>query len=412
MSRAQCPMPMVYAAAAGAAAAYLIARKVRAAEEDAPFDGRLDAVSAVVRPNIRRLEPYRCARDDYESGVLLDANESCHGSVLARTGDALARAANALDLNRYPCPYQRPLKERVAAFRGVRAANVFVGVGSDEAIDLLFRVFCEPRRANVVVCPATYGMYKVCAAAQDVAVRTAPLVPGTFQLDVGAVEAAADRNTRLVFACSPGNPTSASLPIRDVLRLLDSPELARCIVVVDEAYVDFSETASAAPLVLEHPRLVVLHTLSKAFGLAGVRCGTAIGDETLVGYLNRIKAPYSINKLTASLAAQAFSPDALAALDATVAAVKDERRRLAAALAERPFVARVYPSDANFLLVKFKNEAQAKPLYTKMAESGVVVRYRGDQANLAGCLRMTVGTPADTKALLACLDATAADLGL
>jgi len=150
-SRGTCPMPLVAAAAAGAALGWLVARRKRGA----PYDGSLDEVGACVRPNIRALEPYRCARDDYEEGVLLDANESAHGPVLARTGDALARACAPLDLHRYPCPYQRPLKERVAAFRGVRAENVFVGVGSDECIDLLFRVFCEPRAANVVTCPAT-----------------------------------------------------------------------------------------------------------------------------------------------------------------------------------------------------------------------------------------------------------------
>ena len=398
--------------AAAGALALAYARRPRA-----PYDGSLDEVSALVRPNIRRLEPYRCARDDYEEGVLLDANENAFGPVVQTCPGgggrgAVVRAACGLDLHRYPCPYQKPLKDAVGAFRGVNRDNIFVGVGSDEAIDLLFRVFCEPRRANVVTLPATYGMYKVCAAAQDVAVRTAPLTPETFMVDIAAVEAAVDADTRLVFVCSPGNPTCKSIPAKDVRALLESPKLARCIVVLDEAYVDYSDEPSLAPLVHDYPRLVVLHTLSKAFGLAGVRCGTAISSPKLVQYLNNIKAPYSINKMTSVVATAAFSDAALTALRANVADTKAQRSRLAAALGAKPYVAKVFDSDANFLLVRFKDHAKAKPLYTALAEAGVVIRYRGDQKNLGGCVRVTVGTPADNDALLALLDKTAPDFGL
>ena len=192
------------AAAAGAAIALVASRYLK---KRAPYDATHDEVRAIVRPNIRKLEPYRCARDDYEEGVLLDANENAYGACV-KSDEALVKAALKFDLHRYPCPHQRTVKDRVAAFRGVKRDNVFVGVGSDEAIDLLFRVFCEPRTANVVVTPATYGMYKVCAATQDVEVRTANLLPETFDVDVDAVERAVDSNTRLVFLCSPGNPTA------------------------------------------------------------------------------------------------------------------------------------------------------------------------------------------------------------
>ena len=415
MERSQATFGLAVAGCVGAAVGALIS--TYRSRPRAPYDASLDEVSALVRPNIRRLEPYRCARDDYEEGVLLDANENAFGPVVQTCPGggprgAVVRAACGLDLHRYPCPYQKDVKDAVARFRGVARENVFVGVGSDECIDLLFRVFCEPRCANVVTCPATYGMYKVCAAAQDVAVRTAPLAPETFMVDVAAVEACCDDDTRLVFVCSPGNPTCRSIPAADVRKLLESPKLAKAIVVLDEAYVDFSAEPSVAPLVLDYPKLVVLHTLSKAFGLAGARVGTAIGSPGLVAYLNAIKAPYSINKMTSVVAAAAFSDAALAALRANVADTLDQREKLARALAEKPYVHTVFPSDANFLLVRLRDHAKAKPLYTALAEAGVVVRYRGDQKNLSGCIRVTIGTPSDNDALLALLDETAPKFGL
>ena len=396
------------AAAAGAAIALVVSRYLK---KQAPYDATHDEVRAIVRPNIRKLEPYRCARDDYEEGVLLDANENAYGACV-KSDEALVKAALKFDLHRYPCPHQRVVKDRVAAFRGVKRDNVFVGVGSDEAIDLLFRVFCEPRTANVVVTPATYGMYKVCAATQDVEVRSANLLPESFDVDVDAVERAVDANTRLVFLCSPGNPTARQVPRKTVERLLASPKLQRSIIVVDEAYVDFASEPSTAPLVKKYPRLVVLHTLSKAFGLAGVRCGTAIGSAATIHYMNAVKAPYSINKMTSCLAAEALSAPSLAALKAVVKDTLRERERLAARLASLSYVCTVFPSDANFLLVRLKQHDKAKPLYTKLAESGVVVRYRGDQANLSGCIRVTVGTPSDSDALLKLLGEVAPSFGL
>lgn len=401
------------AAAAGACVALVAARWLR---RRAPYDGTQDEVRAIVRPNIRKLEPYRCARDDYEEGVLLDANENAYGACVKPSGSTptstLVKAALTFDLHRYPCPHQKRVKDRVAAFRGVQRDNVFVGVGSDEAIDLLFRVFCEPRTANVVVTPATYGMYKVCAATQDVEVRTAELLPESFAVDVEAVENACDANTRLVFLCSPGNPTARQISREVVERLLGSAKLRRSIIVVDEAYVDFAPEATTAPLVAKYPRLVVLHTLSKAFGLAGIRCGTAIGSPQTVHFMNAVKAPYSINKMTSSLAAEALSAPSLAALKAVVQDTLAERGRLAEKLRALPYVCTVFRSDANFLLVRLKDHAKAKPLYTKLAESGVVIRYRGDQANLSGCVRVTVGTPADSYALLALLAKVAPGFGL
>ncbi|KAJ1463029.1 pyridoxal phosphate-dependent transferase [Pelagophyceae sp. CCMP2097] len=382
------------AAVAGFAAAHLLRRSRR----DGPGDGEaLDDVCGLVRPNIRKLEPYRCARDDYDSGVLLDANENAMGAVVDSATP---------DMHRYPCPYQMPLKERVAKFRGVEAENVFVGVGSDEAIDLLFRLFCEPRLDNVVITPPTYGMYKVCAAAHDVAVVAAPLVAETFAVDVAAVEAAVTPRTKIVFICSPGNPTAKSIPLSVVEQLLKSPKLSRCILVVDEAYVDFAATKSAAPLVKKYERLVVLHTLSKAFGLAAARVGTAIGDKRVIQYFNNVKAPYSINKLSSALAVEAFAPKALAKLESSVATLISERTKLRKALEAKAYVEKVFDSDANFLLFRLKRQDIAKPLYKALADAGVVIRFRGDQQHCAGCLRATIGTPAENLALLALLEKT------
>lgn len=256
-------------------------------------------------------------------------------------------------------------------------------------------------------------MYKVCAAAQDVRVLSAPLAAESFAVVEESVLAQVLPSTRLLFICSPGNPTATSVPLAIVERLLQHEKLARCIVVVDEAYVDFSASErSAAPLVAKYERLVVLHTLSKAFGLAGARVGTAIASEKIVKHLNAVKAPYSINKMTSKLAQDALGAQGLKALHKTVAETLVERATLATALENLPFVHTVFKSDANFLLFRLRQHEMAKPLYTALADAGVVIRFRGDQPNCSGCLRVTVGTPEHNKAFLERFVETAKTFGL
>jgi len=361
-------------------------------EEDEDFS-KAD-LSLLARRNIRELEPYRCARDDYAEGVLLDANENA-------LGPAVSDRTMAEGLNRYPDPYQKELKELVGKYRGAGHENIFVGVGSDEAIDLLFRVFCEPRRHNVVIMPPTYGMYKVSAAANDVAVVEAPLEPETFDVDVATVLAKTTPKTRLVFVTHPGNPTARCVSRDRLVELLQKLPKS-CLLVVDEAYVDFSDVASMAPLVAQYARLVVLHTLSKAFGLAGARVGTAIGHPTVVSFMNNLKAPYNMNSLTSKVAAAALAD--LTSVKKAVETLVEQRERLKQSLLETPFVLAVYPSDANFLLVKFRDAPNVKRLYKTLADAGVVVRYRGDQLHCDGCLRITVGTADENNVLLAKLN--------
>ena len=336
--------PLVAAVAGGCvAAAWWMASK--APKRGGAADD--DEILSLARPNILALAPYHCARDDYTEGVLLDANENAYGPVARCPGDADGSWAEAAppaveaELNRYPSPYQWELKELLAAHRGVRRENFFVGVGSDEAIDLLFRVFCEPRGDNCLITPPTYGMYKVCAAVNDVDVLKVGLTPA-FDVDVGAVLAAVTPRTKLLFLCSPGNPTAKSIPLATIERLLNARECARALIVVDEAYADFATTESACPMVARYPRLVVLQTLSKAFGLAGARIGFACGDARLIQLLNNVKAPYNLNKLSSKLARKALSPAGLATLQRNVADTLAERARLAAALEALPFVRKVF----------------------------------------------------------------------
>ena len=345
-------------------------------------------VAMLARRNIRELEPYRCARDDYSEGVLIDANENSLGPALAAS--AMATAVES-GLNRYPDPYQRDLKDLVGTFRGVSHENIFVGVGSDEAIDLLFRVFCEPRVHEIVVMPPTYGMYKVSAAANDVAYRSAPLEPETFDVDVEKVLGTVTPKTRLVFVTTPGNPTARCVS-REKLVVLLQKLPTTTLLVVDEAYIDFAtDTKTMSPLVNEYPRLVVLHTLSKAFGLAGARVGTAIGHPTVISFLNNLKAPYNMNSLTSQVARTALS-DPSNLTKAVEELTKQRQLLVEALLALTDYVLTVYKSDANFLLVKFAKAPKVKLLYKTLADAGVVVRYRGDELHCDGCLRITIGT--------------------
>lgn len=339
-------------------------------------------IERLIRPNVRTLIPYRSARSQHLEGLLLDANENAFGSASSDGPD---------DLHRYPDPYQRTLRARIASLEGVAPASVFTGVGSDEVIDLLIRVVCEPRLDSILVVEPTYGMYRVAAGVHDVRVDSV-LLKGDFQLDPSAVVRAVVPGTKLVFCCSPNNPTGNLLRRKDLLALCASSD---AIVVVDEAYIDFSEGPSLAGDVARTPNLVVLKTLSKSWGLAGIRLGYCLANPSLISYLDKIKPPYNINTLTSEAALNALRT--VDRRDTLVRQVRSERERLASALQGLSFVERVYPSDANFLLVRC---ADHTGLLSYLVSRGIIIRDRSTQPGLNRCVRITVGTPSENERLL------------
>lgn len=347
-------------------------------------------LTALVRPNLRRMQPYSSARDEFvgQAAVMLDANENALG---APVGEA------AQQLNRYPDPLQRALKQEVAALKGVRPEHVFFGNGSDEVIDLLVRLVCVPGQDELLVTAPTYGLYEVAAALNDVQVTRLPLTP-EFQLPADLPARLAASGAKLLFLCSPNNPTGNALEAAAVEAALRS---FRGLVVVDEAYADFAAGPSWVGRLAEFPNLVVLQTFSKNWGLAGLRLGTAYASAELVAYLTRIKPPYNVSTLTQELALQALRrADQVA--DAR-AAILAGRAALAARLPQVPAVAHVFPSEANFLLVRF--HPPAGEVYEHLLARGIVVRNRSTQPGCANCLRLTVGTAAENDALLHALAA-------
>ncbi|WP_418409975.1 histidinol-phosphate transaminase [Alistipes sp.] len=333
-------------------------------------------LSQLVRPNILALQPYSTARDEYQGGeieVWLDANESPYDN----------------GVNRYPDPHQRELKKQLAVLKGVRPEQVFIGNGSDEAIDLAFRIFCEPGRDNAVSIAPTYGMYRVAAQTNDVEMREVPLGPD-FSLPVEALLAAADDRTKLLWLCSPNNPTGNALPEREIEQLLRRFE---GMVLLDEAYIDFAEGRGFLPRLGEFPNLIVLQTLSKAWGMAGLRLGLAYASEEVAALYGRVKYPYNINTLTQQAVAQSLRRD----ISAEIAEIRSERERLAQALAAGACIERIYESQANFLLVK---TAAPDRLYRELLAAGVIVRNRSRIRGCEGCLRITVGRPGENERLL------------
>ncbi len=341
-------------------------------------------LKTLIRPNILDLKPYRSARDDFDSGILLDANENALGAPFA----------NDLELHRYPMPYQEELRAQIAAFRKVESENIFTGVGSDEAIDLLFRIFCEPGTDEVLITPPTYGMYKVSAAINNVAIKQVLLTPD-FQLRVEETLDAVSDKTKIIFLCSPNNPTGNSLRIEDILTIVKN---FPGIVVVDEAYIDFSKQESFALQVKNYPNLVVLQTMSKAFGLAGIRLGIAISSAEIIQYMMKVKAPYNINKLTSQAAIRGYSN--IEAMRSNVAKLLEERERVIDELASMDKIDKIYPTDANFLIFKV---ADALEIYKKLAAMGVIVRYRGNEPHCDHCIRLTIGSTEENNAFLQAL---------
>lgn len=332
-------------------------------------------IDRLVRRNIANLTPYSTARDEYEGalGVFLDANESPYPN----------------GWNRYPDPHQKKLKQRISLLKGIAPGNIFLGNGSDEAIDLLLRVFCNPGKDNVVAISPSYGMYEVAAEINDIEVRKVPLGEN-FALDKRKLLAATDACTKLMFICSPNNPTGNAFSNSELRSLA---EAFVGILVVDEAYIDFSSTGSLVPLVAEQGNLVVLQTMSKAAGLAGLRLGMAFSCTRIIELMSMVKYPYNLSQATQDLALKSLEESYEWKIAETVA----ERSRVAEALKRMDAVLKVWDSEANFLLVRVKD---ADGTYDRLIRGGVIVRNRNKVPGCRGCLRISIGTPAENDILL------------
>lgn len=331
----------------------------------------------IIRPNIKALKPYSCARDEFkgEASVFLDANENPYNAPY----------------NRYPDPLQWSVKECISEIKGVAKESIFLGNGSDEPIDLMYRAFCEPRVDNVVAINPTYGMYEVCADINDVEYRKVNL-DENFQFSADKLLAKADEHTKVMWLCSPNNPTGNLLAENEIEKLLQS---FNGIVVVDEAYIDFAGRDSFAKKLSQHPNLVVLQTFSKAWGSAAIRLGMAFASKEIICVLNKIKYPYNVNILT-QRQALALMKEADKVAD-WVKTLKAERSRLVDELQKLSLVVCTYPTDANFVLTKVKD---AQATYNHLVSNGIIVRNRNCVTLCGNCLRITVGTPEENKILL------------
>jgi len=335
----------------------------------------------LIRENIKKLTPYSSARDEFhgEAKIFLDANENSLGSPLPKW------------YNRYPDPQQMKVKEKLSSIKGVPVQNTFLGNGSDECIDILIRAFCEPVVDNIIICPPTYGMYEVCANINNVKIKKVNLTPD-FQLDLPAIENAIDGNTKMIFLCSPNNPTGNSLMHEDVEALLNN---YFGLLVIDEAYINFSRQKSFSTELREYPNLAVMQTLSKAWGLAALRVGITFASEDIIHIMNKIKPPYNINQASQDLALQAL--EEVEQVNEMIKEIVKERTLLEQALMQLNFVKKIFPSDANFLLVKIDGPVK---IYQYLLDKGIVVRDRSRVELCEGCLRITVGTASENETLL------------
>ncbi len=338
-------------------------------------------LNALLRDNIRKLVPYSSARDEFkgEASVWLDANENAFGSPLPH------------DYNRYPDPLQHQLKHKLSKIKGVPTENIFLGNGSDEAIDILYRAFCTPKLDNVILVPPTYGMYEVSANINDVEVRKVNLTKD-YQLDLDGIAEAIDQHTKLIFICSPNNPTGNSINAQDIETILVN---FTGIVVVDEAYINYSKQKSFTKALPEFQNLVILQTLSKAWGLAALRLGLAFASKEIIDVFNKIKPPYNINQATQDLVLEAL--EGVDIINEWIKATVAEREILVSKLSALEQVEHITPSDANFVLVKL---AEPRALYSNLVEQGIIVRDRSKVELCEGCLRVTVGTKLENERLL------------
>ncbi|PWS28418.1 histidinol-phosphate transaminase [Pedobacter yonginense] len=341
-------------------------------------------INELVRENIRNLKPYSTARDEFkgQASVFLDANENSYGSPLPA------------NYNRYPDPLQLDLKDAISKIKGVPIENTFLGNGSDEAIDLLFRAFCNPGKDNVVILPPTYGMYEVSANINDIEIRKVNLLPN-FQLDLEKIAETIDQHTKIIFICSPNNPTGNSINRTDIETILAN---FNGIVVIDEAYINYAKQKTFIQELTEYANLVVLQTFSKAWGLAALRLGMAFSSTKVIDVLNKIKPPYNINQATQDLAFEALKN--IAQVNNWIKESVAERERLSNELNKLSIVTKVYPSDANFILTEVTNPTK---IYDTLVEEGIIVRDRSKVILCEGCLRITVGTQEENDKLLTIL---------
>jgi len=338
-------------------------------------------LNKLVRENIKNLKPYSSARSEFSgtAKVFLDANENSYGSPLTKW------------YNRYPDPLQWELKKKIGTIKNVEAESILLGNGSDECIDLLIRAFCDPKNDNIIICPPTYGMYEVYARINDVDVKEVPLQQN-FQLNLEGLENAVDANTKLIFFCSPNNPTGNNMEREDIEMVLNNFD---GIVVIDEAYINYSRQRSFLSELKDYPNLVVMQTFSKAWGLAALRLGMIFASKEIIDVLNKIKPPYNINQATQELAFKAL--DHLNEVNEMIRATVEERGVLVKDLSQLPFVQKIFPSDANFVLAKIDD---ATGVYDFLKEKGIIVRNRSNVILCEDCLRITVGTPGQDKELI------------
>ena len=344
----------------------------------------------LVRENIKSLTPYSSARKEFSgtAQIFLDANENSFGSPIET------------NYHRYPDPQQTAIKEKLAALHGVETGEIFVGNGSDEAIDLLFRIFCRPQKDNIIICPPTYGMYEVSAEINDVEIKRVNL-KADFEIDSEGIKHVVDDITKLIFICSPNNPTGNLMRRETVLELARN---FRGIVVVDEAYIDFSTGKSFTAEINNYPNLVILQTLSKAWGLAGVRVGLAFANAEIIKLFNRVKPPYNVSQPAQEIVLRALENEESAKKN--IAEIIVEREELLVNLRGFSFVTKVYPTDANFILI---GTTDAQKIYNFLLDEKIVVRNRSNVELCADCLRITVGTPFENERLLKSLEKLSTD---
>lgn len=337
------------------------------------------SIENLIRDNIRSLQPYSSARDEFKDAssdmIFIDANENPFD-----TG-----------LNRYPDPQQDLVKEELSKIKGIQKEQILLGNGSDEVLDLIFRVFCEPKEDKVIALPPTYGMYKVLANTNDIELINIPLME-SFQPNIDEILSRQNSKTKLLFLCSPNNPTANSFEAKKVEKLIKE---FQGIVVIDEAYIDFSTEESWLTRLNEFPNLIVTQTLSKAYGLAGIRLGICYASQKIIGILNKIKPPYNVNQLTQETALKALQN--VEKTNQEITAIVSEREELITSLQTIEIVDKVYASDANFLLVKVDNANQR---YNELVKQGIVVRNRSNQILCENCLRFTVGTSDENEKLI------------
>ncbi|HXS37443.1 MAG TPA: histidinol-phosphate transaminase [Flavipsychrobacter sp.] len=338
-------------------------------------------LNRIIRENIKRLIPYSSARSEYDgvASVFLDANENSIGS------------ASGNRYNRYPDPLQKKLKEKISKLKQIPTENIFLGNGSDEPIDLLIRATCEPGKDNILIFPPTYGMYEVAARINDVAVKKI-LLTVDFQLDLNKIVNEIDDNTKLIFICSPNNPTGNLLNEKDIITLIEN---FSGIIVIDEAYIDFTSEKSWLQKLDNYPNVVILQTFSKAWGLAALRMGCAYASAAIIEILNKIKAPYNINLLSQEAVLNALTKEAL--VEEWITQINEQRFYLSMQLRQFSFIECIYPSCANFILIRVKD---ANCLYDYLLKQNIVVRNRSSMPLCDNCLRITVGTPSENSLLL------------